>query len=56
MSLVANCGMTFIVEIDAITGEVRTINGIDPNPSESDFSRRFNSNDPFYRCRYQNAR
>jgi hypothetical protein len=53
MSLLADCGMTFVFEIDAITGEVRTINGIDPNPSDSDFRRRFNQNDPFFRCRFR---
>jgi hypothetical protein len=56
MSLVANCGMTFFVEIDAIAGETRSINGIDPNPPAPGTRNAFNPNDPFFRCRIGNNR
>lgn len=58
MSVRANCGMTFSIQIDAISGEVERINAIDLTES-SDLAERFRSNifdTPFSRCRLAGRR
>jgi hypothetical protein len=53
MSLRADCGLTFLIEIDGITGEVRGINGIATDQDEANPGNPFSPNNPFYRCRFQ---